>query len=79
MEAMACGLPCVISRIRGNTDLIIANGGATFDPHSAADCYQVIVQMMNCNRQVMGEINQNRIQDFSLEKVVETIKSIYES
>lgn len=32
MEAMAWGKPCVVSAIRGNTDLIDENGGVLFDP-----------------------------------------------
>ena len=38
MEAMASGLPCVASRIRGNTDLLEnTNGGFLCDPHDALD------------------------------------------
>ena len=34
MEAMASGLPCIVSRIRGNTDLIDEKGGIYIDPTS---------------------------------------------
>ena len=34
MEAMACGLPCIVSKIRGNVDLIDENkGGFLFNPN----------------------------------------------
>ena len=34
MEAMAVGLPCIVSKIRGNIDLIDDNGGALFNPYN---------------------------------------------
>ena len=38
MEAMASGLPCVVSKIRGNTDLLEnAEGGFLCDPQNASE------------------------------------------
>ena len=79
MEAMACGLSVACSRIRGNTDLINEDGGIVFDPHCVDDCRQAIIRMLNSDRKRMGEVNQNRVQSFSLEKIVATMKSVYES
>ena len=46
MEAMACGLPCLVSRIRGNTDLIEErNGGKFIEPFSKAGCSIAIMEL----------------------------------
>lgn len=79
MEAMASGLPVICSCIRGNTDLINEDGGILFDPHCVDDCRQAIIHILNSDRKLMGEVNQNRVQSFSLEKIVATMKSVYES
>ena len=35
MEAMAAGLPCVVSKIRCNVDLIDSNGGFLCNPNDS--------------------------------------------
>lgn len=42
MEAMANGLVCVVSRIRGNVDLISKDRGFLFSPYSIDECYHAI-------------------------------------
>lgn len=46
MEAMVSGLPVVVSKIRGNTDLIDDNGGLLFNPHSVTECREAIEQVL---------------------------------
>lgn len=79
MEAMACGLPVVCSRIRGNSDLISENGGALFDPYCADDCQQAIVRVMNGDRSQMGRANQKYVNNYSTDQVLVKLKSTYES
>ena len=76
MEAMASGLPCVVSKIRGNTDLIDEMGGALFDPHSAEDCQSAIKMLLDLDFAQMGEYNREKIKRFSLDVVNEQMMDI---
>ena len=78
MEAMACGLPTVCSRIRGNTDLIDKEGGILFDPYSVDECSQAIEAMMKNDMKRMGDTNKERVKNYSIDKIVSQMKSIYE-
>lgn len=77
MEAMACGLPVVCSRIRGNSDLIDKDGGILFSPNSAEACYRSIKDILNGDMKHMSDTNKKRINKYSVEKVVSEIKFIY--
>ncbi len=77
MEAMACGLPVVCSKIRGNEDLIDENGGSTFRAYSEDDCISAIFSVINGNRYAMGEFNRNKVKDFSCSSVIEKIRRVY--
>lgn len=78
MEAMASGLPCAVSEIRGNVDLIDENcGGITFDPYSVDSCKTAIEKLVTLDLSVMGSYNQEKVQGYSLEKVKEIMKEIY--
>lgn len=77
MEAMASGLPCVASKIRGNTDLIDENDGILFNPHSVEDCRKAIENIIKSDMKKMGMNNKAVIKRFSTEEVVEKMKNIY--
>ncbi len=77
MEAMATGLPCVVSKIRGNTDLVDENGGALFDPHSCEECSLMIKQVIDNNKHIMSEYNQEKICQFSSSAVKHEMSKIY--
>ena len=78
MEAMASGLPCAVSEIRGNVDLIEENrGGVTFDPHSVGACKTAIETILTLDLPALGAYNQEKIKDFSNEKVEAVMKGIY--
>lgn len=77
MEAMATGLPCIASKIRGNVDLIDENGGALFDPHNSNDCKAAITKMM-ASTEKYGEYNRKKIEKFSLLAVNSEMNKIYE-
>lgn len=79
MEAMACGMPAVCSRIRGNSDLITAEGGALFDPRDEDDCRRAMESVLNSDLDRMGVINRKNAQQYSIEGVLAQMKSIYES
>ncbi len=77
MEAMASGLPCVVSRIRGNTDLIDENGGALFDPSRVEDCRQALECTLRKDRQEIKRYNAERVKSFSKENAVKRLAEIY--
>ena len=79
MEAMACGLPVVCSRIRGNTDLIDLSGGELFHPGKVEECHQAIINLMNNDMIRMGKANQRCVQNYAMEIIVEKMKEIYEN
>ena len=77
MEAMASSLPCAVSRIRGNVDLIDENGGTLFDPHSVDECRAALAGLLGADFVAMGAYNAGKVERFSLERVVVQMKSIY--
>ncbi|MCC8107082.1 MAG: glycosyltransferase family 4 protein [Clostridiales bacterium] len=80
MEAMACGLPCVASRIRGVVDLIEDGvGGFLCDPSCDvyfADSIEKLLLDEEARRE-MGAANKKRIIDYSSENVTADMKAIY--
>lgn len=78
MEAMASGMPCVVSNIRGNTDLIDENGGALFDPHSSEACKCCIEGVLCRDLASLGNYNKEKIKSFDISKVREQMAFIYQ-
>ena len=79
MEAMACGLPVICSRIRGNTDLIDASGGILFEPADIQECYQAVVEVLKMDLKQLGSANRERAENYSIEKITLRMKNLYES
>ncbi|EHI61132.1 glycosyltransferase family 4 protein [Hungatella hathewayi] len=78
MEAMSYGLPCIVSCIRGNIDLIDDNlGGYTVLPNDVNGFVRAIKKTLNNNVQKLGFYNKEKIQCFSIEKVAEYMRKIY--
>ncbi len=79
MEAMAAGLPCIASRIRGNIDLLDDNqGGYLCDP---SDIDQFVSAIKKCDvntRHLFGDYNTNAIKQYDIHVVEEEIRKIYE-
>ena len=80
MEAMASGLPCVVSKIRGNTDLIVENkGGFLCDP-TDANAFAERIDILCRNNylcQAMGEHNKIEVKEFDISVVKKALKRIY--
>lgn len=78
MEAMACGLPCVVSKIRGNTDLIDVNGGV-FIGSDVDSIASGIKQMLAKKDQweAMGKYNQEKVKPFGYENVFKILDQYY--
>ena len=79
MEAMASGLPCAVSKIRGNIDLIDHNGGRLFNPQNVNDIKSAIVDMLSIDRFSMQEYNKLKIQRYSLNNIIKQVADIYRS
>jgi len=80
MEAMASGLPCVVSRIRGNTDLIDENGGRFFDSNNVDECMEAIQcfsSITSEQRESLGFYNQSKIKLYDKGIIVALMKKIY--
>lgn len=79
MEAMACGLPCSVSRIRGNVDLIDENGGSLFSPYKIEECKNALLELLNKNYYQMSAYNQSKIITFGKNAVFKKMLEIYKS
>lgn len=77
MEAMANGLPCAVSKIRGNTDLIDDQGGILFAPDDKNDCREAIIRLLEGDRQAFGDYNREKIKPFFIDSVLEEMQGIY--
>ena len=76
MEAMAAGLPCVVSKIRGNVDLIKGGkGGYLCDPNNVDSFYWAFDRVKMDTS--MGEYNRNVMKMFDVNFVIEKMKRIY--
>lgn len=81
MEAMAAGLPCVASKIRGNVDLIEdGKGGFLLDPNDVEGFAEAINKLANDEdlRKSMGYYNINAIKKYDVEHIKKEMKKIYE-
>lgn len=80
MEAMAAGLPCVVSKIRGNVDLIDeGEGGYTIEPNDYEAFAKAINKILSDSflAKRMGVYNKNKITQFSIDKVKEQVIDVF--
>ncbi len=82
MEAMAAGLPCIASNIRGNVDLIEDGvGGYLVDPNDVdgiAVAINKIARDINL-RNRMGQVNLEKVELCSIGNVKKQMKEIYQN
>ena len=82
MEAMASGLPCVASNIRGNTDLLENEEGGYLCDVDDVSAYAEKIGLLASHaelREKMGRCNLNAIQKFNTESVADAIRKIYDA
>ena len=81
MEAMACGLPCIVSNVRGNRDLIDDGKGGFVVENNENEYLEAINKLKNdpMLRKQMGEYNINKIKNYSIDSILEQMEKIYES
>ena len=80
MEAMASGLPCVVSRIRGNSDLLSGNNGGILCD-TLKDYVDAICRLANDSslRKHMSQNNLRTVQRYSIGEVAKEITDVYSS
>ena len=77
MEAMSSGLPCIVSDIRGNRDLIDDNkGGYLVSPNDSKEIARKIVEIQG--KETFGEYNRKKSKFYDCHVINEQMKSIYE-
>jgi glycosyltransferase involved in cell wall biosynthesis len=82
MEAMAEGLPCIVSDIRGNIDLIEdEKGGYLCRPGDANAFAEKITTLRNSKelRSRMGLYNRNKISEFDEKIINQRMKELYKT
>lgn len=81
MEAMSNGLVCVVSKIRGNVDLISEGRGFLFDPHSVDECCGAITKALEKRDEwpKYAEMNREHIKNFDFNNVKNQILTIIKS
>lgn len=80
MEAMASGVPCIVSRIRGNVDLIGYKKGVLFNPNNAIGVKNVIIKIMNLSEDELIQLsnsNLKKVLEFSIKNVEESMFRLY--
>ena len=80
MEAMAAGLPCIASEIRGNVDLIENGKGGYLCAPNDVDCFAKAISDISKDEKIrksMGKINLQTIKKYDVENVSAIMKGIY--
>lgn len=80
MEAMACGLPCVVSKIRGNTELIKHGEGGYLCGAIEKEEFAKALKILSDNaelREKMGRVNKKNIKAYDVSVVEKEIEEIY--
>ena len=77
MEAMAAGLPCIASRIRGNVDLL-PDSQYLFEPSDETTLCQLMCDVVD-GVQVRQECTRNKkiLEQYDVRNVSEQMKKIY--
>ena len=76
MEAMACGVPCVASRIRGNADLL--PNELLFDPKPINDVVKAIKEVFSDDLEDIINKNKEKIAEFDISIVNAIMRNVYE-
>ncbi len=80
MEAMAAGLPAVVSDVRGNNDLIIPEKGGFLYSADDSDGFAEGIGKLVANpalREEMGQFNKEHIKKYDIEIVKEKFSKLY--
>jgi glycosyltransferase involved in cell wall biosynthesis len=81
LEAMACGLPAVCTRVSGSNELVVEDvTGATFEVDDAQGLAQALARVQQADAAVMGERARALIeQRFGIARIASLYEELYES
>jgi glycosyltransferase involved in cell wall biosynthesis len=81
LEAMACGLPCVATRVSGNEDLVCDGvNGLLVEPEQPAEMAQALRRMIEnaeLAQQLGTEARATVVRDYQLTTIVERCLELY--
>lgn len=79
MEAMAAGLPCVVSDIRGNRELISREGGRLYEQNNMEQLMEAVAELLDDSklRVLCGSFNLQKIKQYDSKKVNARMQTIY--
>lgn len=77
MEAMACGLPCIASEIRGNVDLIEEDKNGYFINCKIINNLSLSIEKSICNKKLMSKNNLDIIKNYDFKIIRKTMERIY--
>ena len=81
MEAMASGLPCIVSNIRGNWDLIEhGQGGYLCNTQNVEDVLNAMSVLFKASKEgkETGKINMQKVKAFDRDSVIRKMTHIYQ-
>ena len=82
MEAMACGLPCIVSDIRGNRDLIEHHSGGYRCPCSRPEKFAEALEKIADSKGLADQMRENNLRNISqydIKAIAGKLKKIYQS
>lgn len=82
MEAMASGLPCIVSKIRGNVDLVEGGVGGFLCNPDDMSLWTDKIQVICAHNQLIGSMgiyNQKKVHSFDLSIVAKDFYDIYQN
>lgn len=77
MEAMAAGLPCIVSKIRGNTDLLGENYEYYFSPYKEDELVEKM-QKMRSDTKSWKVYSREHVAPYSFDGVTQELTKIYQ-
>lgn len=72
MEAMSVGVPCIVSQIRGNVDLIEHDKGIFVNPKEVSSMVEALTKFLR-NKNILDEAvkyNKNKVGEYDIERVM---------
>lgn len=79
MEAMASGLPCIVTKIRGNVDMVDEQGGFLCSPFSINDFVEAIKGTVLGLPKLADEHNRQKAKEYSVDTINEKVIKLYQT
>jgi glycosyltransferase involved in cell wall biosynthesis len=80
-EAMACGLPCVVTETAGDSPMIVGESGLVVpsgNPEALAEAWERLLDMPDTDRQALGSSARERVRrNYSIASIVALYEKLY--